>query len=64
MTDSSWNAGQLNQSTESNWPLTVHHLFFQGCRNFQIFKRNDPKAVEKCQAMEGIVVQEYAYHQN
>lgn len=35
-----------------------------GCRNFQIFKRNDPKAVEKCQAMEGIVVQEYAYHQN
>jgi len=33
-----------------------------GCRNFQIFKRNDPKAVEKCHALEGVVVQEYGYH--
>jgi len=33
-----------------------------GCRNFQIFKRNDPKAIEKCHALEGVVVQEYGYH--
>lgn len=33
-----------------------------GCRNFQIFKRNDPNAVAKCHALEGVVVQGYGYH--
>lgn len=33
-----------------------------GCRNFQIFNRDDPKAFEKCRALEGYVVQEYGYH--
>jgi len=33
-----------------------------GCGDFKIMKRDDPDAIRSCQAMEGIVVQEYGYH--
>lgn len=33
-----------------------------GCGDFKIMRRNDPDAISSCQALEGIVVQEYGYH--
>lgn len=33
-----------------------------GCGDFKIYKRDDPNALSQCQALQGIVVQEYGYH--
>jgi hypothetical protein len=33
-----------------------------GCGDFKIYKRDDPTALAACQALQGIVVQEYGYH--
>ena len=33
----------------------------QGCENFRIFDRSDPKNVDLCLSLEGLVVQEYGY---
>lgn len=33
-----------------------------GCGDFKIYKRDDPNALAQCEALDGIVVQEYGYH--
>lgn len=35
-----------------------------GCGDFKIMNRDTPGAIESCIALEGIVVQEYGYHEN